>query len=107
MTRATDCEKTLSFWKSVRAGEFKWIYPYQNDADFVFNSELTYELCVLKKYALPLLNEVKKDSPNYIAATRLTSFLKYYLDISDKWIPCNSVLREFIGGSIFYTDDKI
>ena len=107
MTRATDCEKTLSFWKSVRAGEFKWIYPYQNDADFVFNSELTYELCVLKKYALPLLNEVKKDSPNYIAATRLTSFLKYYLEISDKWIPCNSVLREFIGGSIFYTEDKI
>lgn len=104
--RSTDCEKTLTNWQSVRNGEFKWIYPYQNSADFVYNSELSYELCVLKKHAIPLLEKVKSDSPNYITANRLLKFLKYFENISDKWIPCNSILREFIGDSIFYTDDK-
>lgn len=99
------CEKTLAIWSSVRRGEFRWIYPYQEKADYVFNSELTYELCVLKKYALPLLQEIKDDSEYYIQANRLIKFLKYFKDISDKWIPCNSILREFIGDSIFYTDD--
>ena len=105
--RGTGCEKTLEMWQSVRNGEFKWIYPYQNNADFVFNSELTYELCVMKKHALPLLEQVKSDSPNFIAANRLIKFLKYFETISDKWVPCNSILREFIGDSIFYTTDKI
>ena len=104
-TRNTGCEKTLDMWSSVRRGEFKWIYPHQANADFVYNSELTYELCVLKKHALPLLENVPSDSPYYIQANRLIKFLKYFNDISDKWIPCNSIVREFIGGSIFYTDD--
>ncbi|MGM9969316.1 MAG: nucleoside kinase [Anaeroplasma sp.] len=103
--RGTGCEKTLASWQSVRNGEFKWIYPYQNNADFVFNSELSYELCVMKKHAIPLLSEVKTDSENYITANRLLKFLKYFETISDKWIPCNSILREFIGDSIFYTED--
>ena len=103
--RGTGCEKTLSTWQSVRNGEFKWIYENQNNADFVFNSELSYELCVLKKYAVPLLEEVKTDSPNFITANRLLKFLKYFETITDKWVPCNSILREFIGGSIFYTED--
>lgn len=104
--RNTNCEKTLETWQSVRNGEFKWIYPFQNNADFVFNSELSYELCVMQKHAIPLLEEVKSDSPNYITANRLLKFLKYFKTIQDKWIPCNSVLREFVGGSIFYTEDK-
>lgn len=105
-TRNSSAEQTLDMWPSVRRGEFKWIYPYQSNADFVFNSELSYELCVLKKHALPLLESVKDDSPFYINANRLVKFLKYFKDISDKWIPCNSILREFIGGSIFYTEDE-
>jgi len=104
--RATGCEKTLSTWQSVRNGEFRWIYPYQNNADIVFNSELGYELCVMKKHAIPLLEEVPSDSPNFITANRLIKFLKYFETITDKWIPCNSILREFIGDSIFYTTDK-
>lgn len=105
-TRNSSCEQTLEMWPSVRRGEFKWIYPHQSNADFVYNSELSYELCVLKKHALPLLEAVKTESPYFIQANRLVKFLKYFTDISDKWIPCNSILREFIGGSIFYTKDK-
>ena len=105
--RNTDCEKTLSTWQSVRNGEFKWIYPFQNNADFVFNSELSYELCVMQKHAIPLLEAVESSSPNFITANRLLKFLKYFKPISDKWIPCNSIIREFVGDSIFYTEDKI
>ena len=106
-TRNSSAEETMGMWPSVRRGEFKWIYPHQSNADYVFNSELSYELCVMKKHALPLLNSVAPDSPFFIQANRLIKFLKYFNDISDKWIPCNSILREFIGGSIFYTDDLI
>ena len=106
-TRHTPCEKTLDMWSSVRKGEFEWIYPHQASADFVFNSVLSYEFCVMKKHALPLLEQVPTDSPYFIQANRLIKFLKYFKDISDNWIPCNSILREFIGGSIFYTDDLI
>ncbi len=103
--RNYDCEKTLAIWPSVRRGEFRWIYPHQEKADYVFNSELTYELCVMKKYALPLLERIDSASPHYITANRLIKFLKYFKDIKDRWVPCNSLLREFIGDSIFYTDD--
>ena len=89
-------------WENVRKGEFDWIYPTQAEANFVYNSELTYELCVMKKYAMKVLQEVKPDSKYYITANRLIKFLKYFKDIDDKWVPCNSILREFIGGSIFY-----
>lgn len=104
--RGTGCEKTLETWQSVRNGEFKWIYPYQNNADYVYNSELSYELCVMKKHAIPLLQEIPSDSPVFISANRLIKFLKYFENITDKWVPCNSILREFIGDSIFYTTDK-
>lgn len=100
--RNTNAEETLAMWKSVRRGEFKWIYPYQENADFIFNSELTYELCVLKKYALPALLNIKPDSEYFINANRLIKFLKYYDDIKDDYVPANSILREFIGGSSYY-----
>ena len=100
--RNAPAEETLSMWENVRKGEFDWIYPTQAEANFVYNSELTYELCVMKKYAMKVLQEVKSDSKYYITANRLIKFLKYFKDIDDKWVPCNSILREFIGGSIFY-----
>jgi len=100
-TRGTSAEGTLSMWSSVRRGEFKWIYPYQEGCNFIFNSALTYELCVMKKYALPALLEIQSDSPYFIMANRLIKFLKYFKDMDDTWIPCNSLLREFIGGSCF------
>lgn len=93
--------RTLSMWESVRKGEFRWIYPHQENADFVYNSGLQYELCVLKKYALPTLSAVPNDSEYYITANRLIKFLKYFVDIKDEHVPCNSLLREFIGGSCF------
>ena len=100
--RNSKAEETLSMWPSVRRGEFRWIYDNQEGVNFVFNSELTYELCVMKKYALPMLEAIDSESPYYIQANRLIKFLKYFKDISDEWIPCNSILREFIGGSSFY-----
>ncbi len=105
VTRGNSPIVTIHSWDSVRAGEFSWIYPHQNNADFVFNSELSYEICVLRKHALPLLEEISPDSDCYSTARRLIKFLKYYKEISDRWVPCNSILREFIGDSIFYTDD--
>lgn len=99
--RNTSPEKTLSMWGSVRRGEYKWIYPFIESANFIYNSELTYELCVLKKYALSALRRIPNDSEYYIAANRLIKFLKYFKDIDDFLVPCNSVLREFIGKSVF------
>jgi uridine kinase len=93
--------RTLSMWSSVRRGEFKWIYPNQANADYVYNSGLQYELCVMKKYALPTLQEIPYDSEYYVTANRLIKFLKYFVDIEDSYVPCNSLLREFIGGSCF------
>ncbi|MFK5883401.1 MAG: hypothetical protein QM489_03565 [Candidatus Izemoplasma sp.] len=93
--------RTISMWDSVRAGEFKWIYPHQEGANYIYNSGLTYELCVMKKYALPTLNEIPSDSEYYITANRLIKFIKYFVDIPDEAVPCNSLLREFIGGSCF------
>lgn len=104
--RGASAERTLEMWPSVRRGEFKWIYPYQEGCNYVYNSALTYELCVLKKYALPALQEVKQDSPHYITANRLIKFLKYFKEMDDKWVPCNSLLREFIGGSCFADVDE-
>jgi|LGVE01.1.fsa_nt_gb uridine kinase len=94
--------RTISMWESVRAGEFKWIYPNQEHADYVYNSGLQYELSVMKKYALPTLQEIPNDSEYYITANRLIKFLKYFIDIDDNNVPCNSLLREFIGGSCFF-----
>jgi len=99
--RNTSPEKTLGLWPSVRRGEYKWIYPFIESANYIYNSELTYELCVLKKYALNALRRIPNDSEHYIAANRLIKFLKYFKDIDDYLVPCNSLLREFIGKSVF------
>ena len=88
-------------WPSVRRGEFKWIYDTQEGADYVYNSMLSYELCVMKKYALPLLQNVDVESEYFPVAERLIRMLKYFEDMPDEWVPCNSLMREFIGGSCY------
>lgn len=90
---------TLKRWPSVRAGEEKNIFPYQEDADIMFNSALIYELGVLKKYAYPLLAAVAQKEPEFSDAQRLIKLLYYFPDIKDDIVPLNSILREFIGGS--------
>jgi uridine kinase len=102
MFRNASALRTINMWGSVRRGEFRWIYPNQEQADYVYNSGLQYELCVMKKYALPTLQEIPSDSEHYITANRLIKFLKYFIDIDDHYVPCNSLLREFIGGSCFH-----
>lgn len=99
--RNASAMRTISMWDSVRKGEFKWIYPNQEHADYVYNSGLQYELNVLKKYALPTLMDIPNESEHYITANRLIKFLKHFVDIEDKHVPNNSLLREFIGGSCF------
>ena len=106
-TRGADMEYTLSMWQSVRRGEEKWIFPYQENADALFNTTLVYETAVLKKYVYPLLQAVPTESPCYAAARDIIKVLNYYLDadIEDE-IPPTSILREFIGGCTFYREDK-
>lgn len=99
--RSSSAEETLSMWRSVRKGEFKWIYSTQEDANYVFDSFLNYELCVMKRYALPLLKSISKDSKYFPDAERLIRLLKYFKDIDPKFVPCNSLLHEFIGGSSY------
>ena len=99
--RGADAAKTISMWESVRRGEEENIFPYQEEADAMFNSALIYELAVLKQYAEPLLFNIQKDQPEYYEAKRLLKFLDYFLGVSSEHIPQNSIIREFIGGSIF------
>ncbi len=99
--RNAPASKTIGMWPSVRRGEFRWIYPHQEEADYVFNSGHAYELCVMKKHALSTLMEIPRDSEHFITANRLIKFLKYFKDIDDAHVPNNSLLREFIGGSCF------
>ena len=94
--------ETLRRWPSVNAGEDKNIFPFQENADVMFNSSLVYELAILSKYALPLLEEIDSSEKEYSEAKRLIAFLKYFEEIDDeRAIPMNSILREFIDGSIF------
>ena len=99
--RNSSAKETLSMWASVRKGEYKWIYPCQADVDYTFNSELAYELGVMKKYLVPLLEQIDYEDEYYIDANRLLKYIKYFVDIDEKYVPCNSLLREFIGGSVF------
>lgn len=92
---------TLRSWASVNRGENKNIFPYQENCDAMFNSSLIYEISVLKKHALPLLEEITNKEPEYAEAKRLITLLKYFDDIDEEFIPKNSLLKEFIGGSIF------
>lgn len=99
--RGNSALKTLQVWSSVRAGEEKNIFPFQNDADAYFNSALDYELALLRSYAEPLLMQIKPQNREYVEATRLLRFLSYFLMIQPKYIPSISIIREFIGGSFF------
>lgn len=100
--RNSSAAETIDMWQSVRSGEFKWIYPNQEGANFVFNSSLLYELCVLRSRALPALKEIPPTAPQFIIANRLIKYLKYFAPLEDESIiPCNSLIREFIGGSCF------
>ncbi|MFA7560655.1 MAG: hypothetical protein WCY80_00965 [Candidatus Izemoplasmatales bacterium] len=99
--RSTTPEETLDMWPSVRRGEYRWIYPHIENADYIFNSELTYEFAVMKVFAEEALKHIEKGSHHFIQANRLLKFLKYFNSIDSKYVPENSLLREFIGGSIF------
>ena len=92
---------TLRNWDSVNRGENRNIFPFQENCNVMFNSSLVYEISVLKKHALPLLEEITNKEPEYSEAKRLVEFLKYFENIDEEFIPRNSLLREFIGGSIF------
>ena len=100
-TRGTTADKTIAMWPSVRRGEEKYIFPFQEDADAMFNSAMTYELAVIKQYAEPLLFNIKKGEPGYHEAKRLLKFLEYFLGVSSEELPKNSLCREFVGGSCF------
>lgn len=102
-TRGASAKRTISMWPSVRNGEEKNIFPYQEMADAMFNSALIYELAVLKKYAVPLLRTITREDEEYSEAQRLLHFLSFILTIEDeREIPPQSIIREFIGGSCFY-----
>ena len=99
--RGSSAIETMSMWASVRAGEFKWIYKTQEGANYVFNSFLPEELSVMKKYAMPLLQAIEQENQYFPVAERLIRMLKFFDDMPDNWVPCNSILREFIGGSCY------
>ncbi len=100
-TRGTSAQKTIAMWPSVRRGEEKYIFPFQEEADAMFNSAMIYELAVIKQYAEPLLFSIPKGTPEYYEAKRLLKFLEYFLGISSEGLPNNSLCREFVGGSCF------
>jgi uridine kinase len=99
--RKYSAKETIARWASVRKGEDKWIFPYQEEADAMFNSAMLYELAVLRRYAEPILAEVLPRDPEYAEAYRLLKFLKYFNYINIDELPNTSLLREFLGGSSF------
>ncbi len=104
--RGHSAKRTIELWSSVRRGEERNIFPFQEEADIVFNSALSYELSLLKKHAMPILREVDKNSKEYKEAKRLMKFLSYFEDIEDdSLVPVTSILKEFIGGS-YFTDNE-
>ncbi len=101
-TRNTTAQETLAMWHSVRRGEEKYIFPFQESADVMFNSALVYELSVLKTYAEPLLFQIPRDCEEYLEAKRLLKLLNYFLPLPTEGIANNSLAREFVGGSCFH-----
>ena len=99
--RGCSAEETIRRWPSVRAGENKWIFPYQENADMMFNSAMIYELGVIKAQAEPLLEQVPENCEEYCEAYRLLKFLRYFKPVQFRSLPPNSLLREFLGGSTF------
>ena len=102
MYRGSDALQTIQRWPSVRRGEDKWIMPFHENADAMFNSSLLFELSVMKNYALPILQQVPSNVPEYAEASRLMKFLSYFEPLDEKDIPSTSLLREFLGGSSFH-----
>ncbi|MGL5049301.1 MAG: uridine kinase family protein [Fusobacteriaceae bacterium] len=102
LSRGISAEHTLSMWKNVRDGEEKHIFKYQEEADTMFDTNLVYELGVLKRFAMKELVKIRYGTPNYEEAKRLLRFLYCFIDIDDKFVPETSILKEFIGGSYFY-----
>ena len=100
-TRGTKASGTIAMWDSVRRGEENYIFPFQESADAVFNSALVYELAILKQFAEPLLFGIDKSEETYHEANRLLKFLDYFLGVTSEDLPNNSLLREFVGGSVF------
>ena len=100
-TRGTSAKETIAMWQSVRKGEEEYIFPYQEEADVMFNSALIYELAVLKQYAEPILFGIERNCPEYQEAKRLLKFFDYVIGVPSEEVPQNSILREFIGRSIF------
>jgi uridine kinase len=98
--RGYSAQQTIQRWESVRRGEKRHIFPYQENADVMFNSALAYELAALKPLVEPLLRQVPYGTAEYVEAKRLLAFLEWFLPVGDEWIPGNSILREFLGGSI-------
>ncbi|KQC15207.1 MAG: hypothetical protein APR63_12560 [Desulfuromonas sp. SDB] len=99
--RSYTASETINRWYSIRRGENRWIFPFQETADAMFNSALIYEISALKPIAEKLLSEIELDDPAYEEAQRLLGILDYFLPVDTKYVPFNSVLREFIGGSVF------
>ncbi len=99
--RSHSAQDTIARWPSVREGEERWIFPFQENADIIFNSSLIYELAVLKRFAEPILKAFPKTREEYCEIRRLLKFLSYFLDISDTEVPPTSIIREFIGRSAF------
>ena len=102
MYRGSNALQTIQRWPSVRRGEDKWIMPFHENADAMFNSSLLFELSVMKNYALPILQQVPSNVPEYAEASRLMKFLSYFEPLDEKEIPSTSLLREFLGGSSFH-----
>ena len=100
-TRGTSAQATIAMWHSVRRGESRNIFPFQEEADVMFNSALIYELAVLKLYAEPILFQIPEEAPEYMEAKRLLKFLDYFVGVPSEDIPHNSILREFVGNSCF------
>ncbi|MEI6290321.1 MAG: nucleoside kinase, partial [Chloroflexota bacterium] len=98
--RDYNAAQTISRWESVRRGEKQHIFPHQENADVMFNSALAYELAVLRPMIEPLLRQVPFGTPEYIETKRLLAFLEWFLEVDLEWVPDNSILREFVGGSI-------
>ncbi len=101
-TRGASAQRTIRMWPSVRRGEERNIFPYQEEADVMFNSALIYELAVLKPYVERLLFGIDRDCPEYVEAKRLLKFMDYFVGIGSEMVPMNSLLREFIGGGCFH-----
>ncbi|MFW5670058.1 MAG: uridine kinase family protein [Acetivibrio ethanolgignens] len=101
-TRGASAARTIDMWSSVRAGEEEYIFPFQEQADVMFNSALIYELAVLKQYAEPILFGIREDEPAYMEAKRILKFLDYFVGVSSEDVPKNSILREFVGNSYFH-----